>query len=104
MSAAPAEAPANEGVEPMVFTSPSEPLNKLLDAVYWIGRGSTGHDIGVEFGMALEEVLAALAAPAQGDAKVLAALVSQIEKCNPVDDYGHKFTMNAAYLAAKGSL
>lgn len=45
------------------------------------------------------------AVTASGDeAQLLADLVSQIDKCNPVDDHGHDFKMNAAYLAAKGLL
>jgi hypothetical protein len=41
------------------------------------------------------------AAPSSGGVEALRALVEQIEKCDPVDECGHHFTMNKAYLDAK---
>lgn len=33
--------------------------------------------------------------------ELLAKLVEQIEKCKPIDDHGHDFRMNQAFIEAK---
>lgn len=33
--------------------------------------------------------------------ELLTRLVDQIERCNPVDDHGHDFKMNQAFIEAK---
>jgi hypothetical protein len=33
--------------------------------------------------------------------ELLKKLVDQIERCNPIDDHGHDFKMNQAFIEAK---
>jgi hypothetical protein len=49
----------------------------------------------------LEQQLEAARKDAERAEVLLKALVTQIDRCNPVDDHGHDMKMNAAYLAAK---
>lgn len=42
-----------------------------------------------------------VAASAIDGIAALSYLVEQIDKCNPVDDHGHDFKLNVAYVRAK---
>lgn len=99
-----------------LYAPPSIREKRDVDGRYIDQEESDGYNDWIDFhggipnptGWMPVPVASALAtAPASDkgdDSALLANLVSQIDKCNPVDDHGHNFKMNAAYLAAKESL